>query len=209
LRELSLHILDLLENAVRAGATLVAVSIEEEPQWDVMSIVVEDNGRGLSVPAETATDPFYTTKQGRRTGLGLALFRFRIEQAQGELCLARSPLGGTAVRATVRLSHVDRSPLGELAATLSGFLAANRELELSLHLRVASHERVLSSGALARELAGELARKLARAGAGAPPGASAGARETLRESPAPSRLAVARLFNERIKESLSALDFKE
>ena len=106
MRELSLHILDLIENAVSAGASRIAVQITQETQWDLMRIVVEDNGPGLRVPAEQALDPFYTTKKGKKTGLGLSLFRFRIEQTGGELILDRSTLGGLAVRRDVWLSRV-------------------------------------------------------------------------------------------------------
>jgi hypothetical protein len=197
LRELSLHILDLIENSVRAGATLVAVTVEEEPEWDMLRIEVEDNGPGLPVPAETATDPFYTTKEGKRLGLGLALFRFRIEQSGGELALSRSLLGGTAVRAALRLSHVDRSPLGDLAATLSSSLAANPQLDLHVRLKAGSRERVLSSRDIARELVE----------VGSP--GSGNRRAETANPPKPNRLAVARRIHEMITESLSALQFKE
>lgn len=197
MRELSLHILDLIENSIRAGATLIAVTLEEEPEWDVLRVVVEDNGPGLSVSSEQATDPFYTTKEGKATGLGLSLFRFRIEQAGGELALDRSLLGGTAIRATLGLSHVDRSPLGDLAATLSGSLAANPGVELLLRLKVGARERVLSSSDVARELA-ELGRR-----------SSAESDGWISTATHPSRLAVARRLHERIKESLAALEFKE
>jgi hypothetical protein len=151
LRELSLHILDLIENAVKAGASVVAVEIAVEPELDLMCIAVEDNGPGLSVPADQAMDPFYTTKKGKKTGLGLSLFRFRIEQAGGQLALERSPLGGLAVLATLRLAHVDRNPLGDLASTLSSVVASNPQLELHCRLKARERERVIVSSELARE----------------------------------------------------------
>jgi signal transduction histidine kinase len=119
LRELSLHILDLVENALRAGATVIAVGVEQDEQADRLVIRVEDDGPGLEQPMERALDPFFSTKPGKKTGLGLSLFRFRLEQAGGRLTLARSPLGGLEVRGEMRLGHVDRSPLGDLATTLS------------------------------------------------------------------------------------------
>lgn len=152
MRELSLHLLDLLENAVTAGASLVVVEIALEPEWNLLRITVEDNGPGLSVSPEQATNPFYTTKKGKKTGLGLSLFRFRIEQAGGELALERSPLGGLAVRATIGLSHIDRNPVGDLASTISSVLAANPELKLSLCIRVNGREQTITSSDVAREL---------------------------------------------------------
>ncbi|HNT89402.1 MAG TPA: ATP-binding protein, partial [Candidatus Hydrogenedentes bacterium] len=72
MRELSLHILDLMENATRAGATVVYVGITENVAQDTLEIVVEDNGPGLPASSDAALDPFYTTKGGKRTGLGLS-----------------------------------------------------------------------------------------------------------------------------------------
>ena len=70
LRELALHILDLVENALRAGAGTIAVSVEEDAQADRLVIRVEDDGPGLEAPLEQALDPFFSTKPGKKTGLG-------------------------------------------------------------------------------------------------------------------------------------------
>jgi sensor histidine kinase regulating citrate/malate metabolism len=152
LRELALHILDLVENAIRAGATVIAVSVEEEPDKDLLTISVEDNGPGLSVEPEAAADPFFTTKEGKKTGLGISLMKFRAEQAGGCFRMERSPLGGLGVRAEMRMSHVDRSPLGDLAATLASVVCTNPEVELRSRLRVGCKEWAVSSADLARAL---------------------------------------------------------
>jgi hypothetical protein len=201
LRELSLHILDLIENAVTAGASRIAVEITQETKWDLMRIIVEDNGPGLSVPAEQAVDPFYTTKKGKKTGLGLSLFRFRIEQAGGELVLDRSVLGGLAVRAALRLAHVDRNPLGDLASTLSSVLAVHPRLELSLCIRIDGRERVIASSEVAKELVTSNGLALGADTAGHPPIAQplAGSRP----------LSVARQTYWKIKAGLEALQIKE
>jgi anti-sigma regulatory factor (Ser/Thr protein kinase) len=166
LRELSLHILDLVENSIRAGAHVVAVSLEEEPAQDIVSICVEDNGPGLSVPSDTAVDPFFTTKEGKKTGLGLSLLKFRAEQAGGTFRLERSSLGGVAVRVRMPLSSVDRSPLGDLAGTLASVVCTSPGIELRSRLCVADREWLVSTADIARALpAGEhsgivLARRL-------------------------------------------------
>ena len=189
MRELALHILDLIENSIAAGATVVSVEIVEDPERDVMRIAVEDDGPGLSVPPEQATNPFYTTKTSKKMGLGLSLFRFRIEQAGGELTLERSRLGGLAVRATLRLGHVDRSPLGDVASTLSSVVATNPEVELRCRMEVGGREQVVLSREVSEELTGR--RGSGRAGARAHP------------------LAVARRVRDRIREGLEALQIKE
>lgn len=152
MRELALHILDLIENSIRAGATRVDVCVEEQPQEDLLAICVEDDGPGLPVPALTASDPFFTTKEGKKTGLGLSLLAFRAEQAGGGMKLERSALGGLAVRATMKLSHVDRSPLGDLASSLASVVCTNPGVELRSRLRVGCREASVSSTEVARAL---------------------------------------------------------
>jgi hypothetical protein len=195
LRELSLHLLDLLENAMTAGASLVAVEIALESEWNLLRITVEDNGPGLSVSAEQATDPFYTTKKGKKTGLGLSLFRFRIEQVGGELALERSSLGGLAVRATLRLTHVDRNPIGDLASTISSVLAANPQLRLSLCIRVNGRKQIITTADVARELVA--------------PYGSVFTGNTLDNLPVERPMAVARQMYLRIKSGLAALQIEE
>jgi len=177
LRELSLHILDLIENAIRAGATVIAVSVEEEPAKDVLALSVEDNGPGLAVEADIAADPFFTTKEGKKTGLGLSLLKFRAEQSGGCFRLERSCLGGLAVRASMPLSNVDRSPLGDLAATLASVVCTSPDLELRSRLRVGNREWSVSTADILR-------------------GLPVGGR---------SEIAVARRMKERIAEGLTAL----
>jgi hypothetical protein len=201
LRELSLHILDIIENAVTAGASRIAVEVTQETEWDLMRIVVEDNGPGLSVSAEQAMDPFYTTKKGKKTGLGLSLFRFRIEQAGGELTLDRSTLGGLAVRATLSLAHVDRNPLGDLASTISSVVAANPQLELSLCIRFNGRQQVIVSSEVARELVAADGLALAANTISDPSAA--------RPLAASRPLSVARRMYWKIKAGLEALQIKE
>jgi signal transduction histidine kinase len=93
MRDLSLHILDIIENSIRAGASEVRVAIEEDPAADLLKIVVEDNGPGLGLPEQVVLDPFYTTKKGKHVGLGLSLFREAALRAGGDLKLWKRPWG--------------------------------------------------------------------------------------------------------------------
>lgn len=134
MRDLSLHILDLMENSVRAGATVVAVCIDQQPAQDLLRIRIEDNGPGLPVTTEQAMDPFFTTKKGKRVGLGLSLFRAAAERAGGMMRLDRSALGGLLVDGTMQVRHIDRNPLGDLAATFSSAVCMNPDVDLRLSL---------------------------------------------------------------------------
>jgi anti-sigma regulatory factor (Ser/Thr protein kinase) len=151
-RDLSLHLLDLIENAIRAEATVVAVTVVEDTACDRLKLVVEDNGPGLSVPPEVALNPFYTTKEGKRTGLGLSLIQGAAQRAGGGVELGRSPLGGLAVTATMQLSHVDRSPMGDLAATISSVVCTNPEIDLRCRFVVGPREWGVRSSDVEKEL---------------------------------------------------------
>lgn len=136
MHELSLHLLDLLENSIRAGATHVRVAVCEDRDQNRLELLVEDDGRGLRVTPAQALDPFYTTKNGKRTGLGLPLLQTTAEQAGGHLALRPSESGGLVVHAVMQLENVDRVPLGDLASTLSMLACTNPEVELNCELRV-------------------------------------------------------------------------
>jgi anti-sigma regulatory factor (Ser/Thr protein kinase) len=152
LREISLHILDLIENSIRTGASVISVTVAENRERNLLEIIVEDNGPGLNVPFEIAIDPFYTTKDGKKTGLGLSFLRFRAEQAGGRLTLDKSELGGLAVKATMQLHHVDRSPLGDLAATFFSVVCTNPDIDLRCRICVDDRECVASVAQILRDL---------------------------------------------------------
>ena len=135
MHDLSLYLLDVLENSVRAGATTISVGIAADHPADTLLISVEDDGPGLPVTPDEALDPFFTTKQGKKTGLGLSLFRQAAEAAGGGLSVGRSDrLGGVAVRAWMGLADVDRPPLGDVAASLTTMAMVSPEIEFRVEL---------------------------------------------------------------------------
>jgi hypothetical protein len=136
LHDISLHILELIENSLRANSTVIAIRLEFDVEADVIQVCVDDNGEGLRVPPEQVLNPFYTTSTRKKVGLGLSLFKEAAEMAGGSLTLSRSEeLGGVAVKAWMGLSHVDRPPLGDLAATISTMILANPAIEFRLSMR--------------------------------------------------------------------------
>ena len=116
LRELSLHLLDVIENSMRANATIIRISAIRKD--NMLTLSVEDDGPGLPVTPAQALDPFYTTKKGKKTGLGLSLFQASAEQAGGDFFLDKSPLGGLSVTARFQYDHWDRAPLGSFVDTM-------------------------------------------------------------------------------------------
>jgi hypothetical protein len=163
MRDISLHLLDLMENAVRAEATLIAVRIEMDRVSDKMRIVIEDDGRGLEITPEEAVDPFRTTKSGKRTGLGLSLFKAAAERAGGTMALRPSDLGGLAVEATMQWSHVDRAPLGDIAETASGILCAAPRVALRCRFSRDAQSRDVLSDEVRRRIGNDSELALAAA----------------------------------------------
>ena len=135
MHDLSLYLLDIFENSVRAGATRISVGVAVDRAADTLEIAVEDDGPGLPVTPREALDPFYTTKKGKKTGLGLSLFRQAAEAAGGGLSVGRSDdLGGVAVRAWMGLGNVDRPPLGDVAISILTMVATNQEVDFAVDL---------------------------------------------------------------------------
>ena len=142
MHDLSLYLLDVIENSVRAGASVIATTIVADRTAGTLAIDVEDDGPGLPVGAEAALDPFYTTKQHKKTGLGLSLFRQAAEDAGGGLTVGRSEgLGGVAVHAWMALDNVDRPPLGDVAASIITMVATNPDVDFRVDL-IDGDERV-------------------------------------------------------------------
>jgi hypothetical protein len=152
MRELSLHLLDVMENSIRAGANVISVTINLDAVADSVTLCIEDNGPGLAVPQEVAADPFYTTKKGKRTGLGLALLKGAAEIAGGDLVIGHSSLGGASVTCTMGLSNVDRVPLGDLGVTIAAIAATHPEIDLHVHFRRGDEEVNLQSSDIASQL---------------------------------------------------------
>ncbi len=135
MHDLSLYLLEMIENSLRAGAGRVTVHVWLEAPRDELTIAVEDDGPGFAVNPEQAADPFFTTKAGKKTGLGLSLFREAAEAAGGHLTMHRSgELGGAAIEAVMSLSHVDRPPLGDVVETVAVMAATNPEATITLEV---------------------------------------------------------------------------
>lgn len=155
MRELSLHILDLVENGIRAGGNRLLIEVEESTADDRLTLSVEDNGRG--VPEEKVKhidDPFVTTRKTRRVGLGLSLLASAARRCAGAISVQARPRNGTRVKATFRRSHVDRAPLGDIASTLGVLIAGHPHIDFRYTHKVDEEEFVLDTRDLKTELGG-------------------------------------------------------
>lgn len=134
--ELSLHILDIAMNSLAAAARTVQIMVVEHARRDLLLIRIQDDGCGMDEPTlkQVLATPT-TTKRSRKKciGLGLALLRQTAEMCDGKFRVRSAPGAGTTVTASMKLSHVDRPPLGDLNATILALCAANPAVDVQLH----------------------------------------------------------------------------
>lgn len=155
MRELSMHILDLAQNSIAAGATRIDIQVSANTGADVLTITIRDNGRGM--PPEFVArvrDPFTTTRTTRRVGLGIPMFEEAARACDGDLSLESEPGNGTSLRATFRLSHIDRAPLGDIASTLVALIAANPDIRFCYTQSVDGSEFALDTDEIKAQLDG-------------------------------------------------------
>jgi len=129
MEDLSLHILDIVENSIMASAGRVEISIELDTAADLLTLEISDDGRGMDEQTlKKALDPFFTTRTTRRVGLGLALLAQAARESGGEMDVSSRPNEGTRVRATFRLSHPDCKPMGDIAETIQTLVLSHPEI---------------------------------------------------------------------------------
>ena len=130
MRELSLNVMDIAQNSISAGASLITVAVEEDVPGDTLSISISDNGRGMTPEqVEHVTDPFFTTRTTRSVGLGVPLFKMEAEMTGGSFDI-RSTVGvGTTTSAVFKPSSVDMIPLGDINGTVAMLVLMNPDLD--------------------------------------------------------------------------------
>ena len=131
MKDLSLHILDIVENSVAASADKIEIRKTEDEKKDLLSVEIIDNGTGMDEEAQQkALDPFYTTKTVRRFGFGLSLLSEAAKAANGHFSLQSKKAEGTRIKADFQHSHIDRKPLGDMDQTIITLVIGNPEIDL-------------------------------------------------------------------------------
>ena len=125
MRDLSLHLLDLAQNSITAGASLVTIRISiDEKGW--LTMVLADDGKGMSPELlARVTSPFATTRTTRKVGLGIPMMMETAEKAGGSLKLESEVGKGTTMTVTMDTGNIDCLPLGDLSGTLLSLMMTN------------------------------------------------------------------------------------
>jgi hypothetical protein len=130
MKDLSLHILDIVQNSIRAKAKLIGIDVNENHVDNKLIITITDDGCGMSHEQLTmAIDPFYTSRTTRKVGLGLSLFKQNAEMTGGSFEVKSELEKGTKVSAVFGLNHIDRPVMGDLVGTLLILICSSDEID--------------------------------------------------------------------------------
>ncbi|MCD6498692.1 MAG: sensor histidine kinase [Deltaproteobacteria bacterium] len=141
MEDLSLHILDVMENSIRAEADRIEVRIDEDLDQGMLTLGIRDNGKGMDAQKlAQATDPFFTTRTTRRFGLGLSLLSQAAEATGGSLAVESAPGKGTRVTAIFHRDHIDMKPLGDIPQTLLTLIAGRPDVDFLYSHRIDGEE---------------------------------------------------------------------
>ena len=154
-----MHILDIVQNSISAGATLVTLTVDESPAEDLLTIAVGDNGRGMT-PEQVSrlADPFFTSRTTRKVGMGIPLLMDSARQSGGDVRIESEPGKGTEVTAVFGYSNIDRPPLGDVANALMLLVSSNPALDFLFTYRYNGEEYLFDTVDV-REILGDDALK--------------------------------------------------
>lgn len=154
MEDISLHILDIAENALRADAKRIEITVSRDAGKDLLTVEVRDDGRGMDRKTlARVRDPFFTTKR-KKTGLGIPFLAHAAEQAGGGLDIESAPGRGTRVTAAFRWSHIDRPALGDMAGTVMALIAGHPDVDVVYEERRDGAANRLDTAGIKKDLEG-------------------------------------------------------
>lgn len=136
MKDLSMHIMDILQNSTRAKATEITLEVLEDSVQDTLTLIFKDNGCGMDAETvQKVINPFFTTRTTRKVGLGLPLLKQNSEQTGGSMRIESTVGVGTTVTAVFGLTHLDTPPMGDLAGTMVLTISANPDIRFIFHYK--------------------------------------------------------------------------
>ena len=155
MKELSLHILDIAKNSIRAEASELVIEIIENTDKDILSIIITDNGFGMNKEmVKNVLDPFTTTRTTRKVGLGIPLFKANAEGCNGSFLITSELNIGTTVTANFQLSNIDRPVLGNISSVMSMIFCSHPDIEVSFAYKKHRSKYTLATKEIKNELGG-------------------------------------------------------
>jgi len=147
--------MDIAENGISAGASLIRILVNEDRQNNLLTVEIEDNGRGMSAEMlAQVTDPFITSRTTRRVGLGLSLLQAAAHRCEGEFKLESEIGKGTLTSASFQYDHIDRAPVGDMAGTLTVLMMGNPNIDFNYTHQVDKKDFTLDTAELRKDMEG-------------------------------------------------------
>ena len=157
MQEISLHILDLIQNSISANARLIEIGMTVDTALNTMTIEIKDNGFGMSKEMLAKVEsPFTTTRKTRRVGMGIPLFKDGCEATGGSFRITSKPGVGTELTGVYVFSHIDRPPLGDFTGTIHSVIVCNPELDFLVKISYDGKEFLIDTRELKKVLGEEV-----------------------------------------------------
>lgn len=159
MRDLSLHILDIVQNSIKAKASKITIALKHQYNQtygkNLLKLIITDNGAGMEDELlNKAEDPFVTTRTSRRVGLGIPLLKESALKCDGEFKLKSQKDVGTEVFASFSINHIDRLPIGDVGETMVILIISNPEIRFKLILEGDKGKFKMDTGEVADSLTG-------------------------------------------------------
>lgn len=155
MNDLSLHILDIAENSIRAGARHIKIRILEDIKSNLLLLEISDDGRGMDEKMlKQVCDPFYTTKSVRRVGLGLPILAQSARECGGDIEIQTGEGRGSKVTARFQLDHIDLKPLGDIEKTMTVLIVSHPDIDYLLEHKKGDHTYTLDTADIKGQLDG-------------------------------------------------------
>ncbi|MBR3644422.1 MAG: sensor histidine kinase [Lachnospiraceae bacterium] len=156
LPEISLNVLDIAQNSIKAGASLVEIKVSIMREEHLLTLSIEDDGCGMDAEQlERVIDPFFTSRSTRKIGLGVPFLKQAAEASGGNFRISSEVNVGTCVSATFHTDNIDCMPLGDINSTIFSLVTTNEELNFVYTYRVNEKEFTLDTREI-REILGDV-----------------------------------------------------
>jgi len=153
MQDLSLHILDIVENSINAEASRITVKINESKKKNLLILEVSDNGRGMDEDMlNHIEDPFYTSRTTRKVGLGIPLLGQAAKDCRGKMKIETKKGEGSKIKASFQHNHIDRKPLGDITATITVLIVGNPHIDFIFQLMREEEELLIDTAELKKDL---------------------------------------------------------
>lgn len=155
MKDISLHLMDIVQNSISAKASKIETKISTENYTDELTIAISDNGCGMDEEfLKMVINPFTTTRTTRKVGLGVPMFKDSAEMTGGRFEIHSIKNEGTSLKATFKISNIDRLPLGDIAETMMGVILSSPDIQWILELENDSENFRFDSFEIVEKLGG-------------------------------------------------------